>query len=169
LKRNMRHLKRGVNPVIATILIISIAVAATAAVYIWHTSFQSRLQEETESTYQEHSEHKAISIKIEKIGFYTRQSDGALQLWIWVRNTGTQKVTLDTIYLTNPDGSVGYRQGIPAYLATLNPGELSTNLIITFAKYGNPPPPPPGTPVTVKVATKEGAEAVASVIVPEHG
>jgi len=164
-------LKRGISPVAAIILVAAIAVAASVIVYVWHISFQSRLHEEVEASAGRQQEHENVMIKIEKIGFYVARSYNppALQLWIWVRNVGKRRVTVSAIYVTIDEGKTGVRYGnIPVNLAVLEPGEASTNFIMTFGRFGNPDPPPPGSVVTVKVATLEGAEAVSSAIVPNY-
>ena len=145
--------RRGISPVVATILLIAIAVAAVAITYVWYVSFQSRMQEETERRAAEEAARQKGSIKIEKV-----QLDKSKKLQVWVRNTGAIKVHLDELFVTLPDGTVETKD---LGNEELDPGELSSKIEYTISGTVSA-----GQAVTIKVVTQEGASAEASTIMP---
>ena len=142
--------RKGISPVIATILLIAIAVAAVAIVYIWYLSFQSRIQEETERAAAEHEARQKGSIKIEKVELTSNR------VRIWVRNTGSINVVVDYIFVTHPTGSV-YSASTTR---TISPGAMFGPFSVSIGTIS------PGQAVTIKVTTRQGASAEASATLP---
>lgn len=88
--------KRAISPILATLLLIVIVVAASIAAYAW-------VQSSTEAQITSASGF----IIIENVRFYDSN-----QLDITVRNTGTSSLKIDTIYIDDIGNSV--TQNIPA-------------------------------------------------------
>jgi len=166
----MRVITRGISATIAIILIIAVAVASVAVTYIWYSSLQSRVQESTERHQAEVRTQQHASIRIEKITSAWLDEE-TIRLYIWVRNTGNVDVTIDVIYATIYVGELAVRTSFPPYLVHLSPGQLSHSLWVTIPYPSQVSPqsaPPENTVITVKVCTKEGAEAVSSIIVSKQ-
>jgi len=77
--------KRGVSPVIATIIIVAIAIAISIAAALWYSGTASSFQ------------------KVEKVSMSVYAEPGAQQgtflIGIQMRNQGTRDTTIDGIYL----------------------------------------------------------------------
>jgi len=94
MKRDMRRLgrdKRGVEPVIAALLLIAIAVAAAVVTYSWVMGMISSQGSQAQT-----------SIRIDVVEYHTSQNYTA---YVTVRNSGTVGVTIDTTYITNANGT----------------------------------------------------------------
>ena len=81
--------KKGVSPVIATLLLIIIAVAAAILTYLWITGYMGTLQAQS-STAQTQEK-----IKIEAV----KASTSAVT--VYIRNVGDVVAKLDAIYVIN--------------------------------------------------------------------
>ena len=82
--------KRAISPILATLLLIVIVVAASIAAYVWVQS-STEAQMTTASGF----------IILENVRFY-----GTNQIDITVRNTGTSDLKIDTIYINDEAHSV---------------------------------------------------------------
>jgi len=92
MKRDMRRLgrdKRGVEPVIAALLLIAIAVAAAVVTYSWVMGMISSQGSQAQT-----------SIRIDVVQFVDANTT-----MVTIRNSGTVGVSIDNIYITNPSGS----------------------------------------------------------------
>ncbi|MEM1545006.1 MAG: archaellin/type IV pilin N-terminal domain-containing protein, partial [Candidatus Methanomethylicia archaeon] len=91
--RNYKKLNRkGVSPVIATLLLILIAVAAAVLVYMWVTGYVR--------TTATGGEEMAERIKIEAV------SVSSSALTAYVRNVGDVTATIGAIYVIDRSGSI---------------------------------------------------------------
>ncbi len=145
--------RRGISPVVATILLIAIAVAAVAITYVWYMSFQSRMQEETEKRAAEEAVRQKGAIKIEKLS-----TDPEGSLFIAIRNVGTVKLTDITVY-ADLKGTIATKT-----VNGLDPGKGTTISWPSAFTAVNA-----GDVITVKVVSAEGASAEAAVTVPPSG
>lgn len=139
--------RTGVSPVIATLLLIVIAVVAAVLAYIWIIGYQGTLTQQATATQLQER------IKIEAVGYYSGNKLNAS-----VRNIGDVTVNVTAIYVYNvTTGTVAaYKILTGSNAVVLAPGEVK-------------PVPPigeevtvvlkPGVTYTVKVVTQKGTEA----------
>jgi len=136
--------RAGVSPVIATLLLIVIAVAAAVLAYIWIIGYQGTL------TQQASTAQLQERIKIEAVE-YTGTS-----LKVYVRNIGDVKVNISAVYVYDPSGTVLAKSILTPSQYSIDPGKVtdttpqSPTVTVTLA---------PGTTYTVKVVTVKGTEA----------
>jgi flagellin-like protein len=135
--------RRGVSPVIATLLLIVIAVAAAVLTYIWVTGYMGTLQA------QAGAQQVQEKIKIEGV----KITDGKITN-IYIRNIGDVKVNVTTVYLINVTTVLAKddpKQEIaPEGLADIDDNKL-TNIKNIALK--------PGVTYTIKAVTSRGTEA----------
>ncbi|MCS7119785.1 MAG: archaellin/type IV pilin N-terminal domain-containing protein [Nitrososphaerota archaeon] len=81
--------KRGVSPVIATLLLISIAVAASVIVYSWVTAMVTQQGQQAQ-----------VMIKIDSVQFENNTTVN-----VTVRNTGTVPAKIGSIYVYAANGT----------------------------------------------------------------
>jgi len=86
--------KKALSHIIATFLLIGIAVAAAALVYSWTMGYLEATTATTAPTQGQLSIEKVVNL-----------AGGATQLTISVRNTGMKSVMVDTIYITDINGT----------------------------------------------------------------
>jgi flagellin-like protein len=89
MHKRMRN-KRGISPIIATLLLIAIAVAAAVVTYSWVMSMIG-----TESASAE------TSIKIDFVQFVS-----TTEVDVTVRNAGAVPLSMSKIYITNENGTL---------------------------------------------------------------
>jgi len=77
--------KKGISPILATLLLIVIAVAAVIVTYAWVMTF-------TGST----TSQAGAVLTVENVRFYTQGSTDRVE--IVIRNSGTERATIDTVY-----------------------------------------------------------------------
>ena len=133
--------RTGVSPVIATLLLIVIAVAAAVLAYIWIIGYQGTL------TQQASTAQLQERIRIETVN-YTQS-----QLKVWVRNIGDVQVTITAGYIINATGLTIVAD--TALSTPLNPGQVD---LVTISIPGTVTLKP-GITYTVKVVTSKGTEA----------
>jgi len=137
--------RTGVSPVIATLLLIVIAVAAAVLAYIWIIGYQGTL------TQQASTAQLQERIRIETVN-YTGS-----QLKVWVRNIGDVQVTITAGYIIN---ATGLTIATDTTLSTpINPGEVQDVTIPSSSGTPTTVKLKPGITYTVKVVTSKGTEA----------
>ncbi|MEM2122278.1 MAG: archaellin/type IV pilin N-terminal domain-containing protein [Candidatus Bathyarchaeia archaeon] len=133
--------RRAVSPVIATLLMIAIAVAASILVYVWSMGIIGTLQ----TAGGEQTKEQVI------LEAYDWTDPDKLVLY--VRNTGSTDVTIAAVYVGGSDCSPN--AGVP-----LDLGGDSDKIEIDSGL----PEIAPGQSVTVKIVTKTGAVFSYSVV-----
>ncbi len=130
--------KKGVSPVIATLLLIIIAVAAAILTYLWITGYLGTVQQ------QGGTEGLQERIRIEAVSY----SGGTLT--IYVRNIGDVSTTVDAAYIIDHTGTVV--KSNTGLSTSLNAGASGTVTIgsVTLSD---------GETYVVKVVTTTGVEA----------
>ena len=97
LKKMIRSTK-AVSPVIATLLLVAIAVAASVITYSWVTSMINT-----------QSRSSQTSITIEEV-LFGQYNDGAGNIYdgfkVTIRNTGTVTATIQTLYVYKGDAEI---------------------------------------------------------------
>jgi len=135
----LRCRRKAISPVVATLLLILIAVAASVIVYVWITGYLGASTPASTPELQE-------KIKIEAISY----SDNTLT--IYVRNIGDVGANITAAYVINATSySVLYAN--TSLAEYLKPGELATSVTINNANLSS------GVTYIVKVVTKNGVEA----------
>lgn len=135
---------KGISPVIAVLLLIVIAVAASVITYSWITWFLTTQQQ------------AASMIRIEEVDL-SNAEEGIIT--IYVRNIGIAKVTVDAVYVNRT------RWDIAGSSVTINPGEIK-KIVITKPILPPVPPPRSGNIITIKVATRAGTFDIYRGVIP---
>ena len=98
MKRMIKS-KKGISPILATLLLIVIAVAAVIVTYAWVITF-------TEST----TNNAGALLKQENVRF---DVDGSTEyVEIVVRNTGTGDAQVDTVYMGTSSSNLQTQSGV---------------------------------------------------------
>jgi flagellin-like protein len=130
--------RRGVSPVIATLLLIVIAVAAAVLTYIWVTGYMGTLQS------QAGAQQVQERIKIEAIDITNNK--------VYIRNIGETKVTIAAVYLIDSTTGSTIASNTTVNIE-LSPGEL-TDVGLTLSDNVKS-----GATYIVKAVTAKGTEA----------
>jgi flagellin-like protein len=135
--------RKAVSPVIATLLMIAIAVAAAILVYVWSMGLVGTLQ----GTGGQQTREQLI------VEAYDATDLASPYVWtLYIRNVGPTTSTIAAVYVEG-------KAGTPGGVTSFNPG-VSGGLTITFSA----PTPASGAAYTVKVVTVSGAVFSYSVI-----
>jgi len=127
MKKGFKWNRRGVSPVIATIIIVAIAIVMSIAVAYWMLGLG------------------ASFTKYEKIEFtsaYTVTSGTDFVVHMDLKNTGSAAATVDPSYLLYNGMPAtafptAYRPAPTFTTFTLQPGQNQTDITINFAMGGN--------------------------------
>ena len=136
--------KKGISPVIATLLLIIIAVAAAILTYLWVTGYIGTLQQQggTEGLHER--------IRIEAVGY--NSSTGTLT--IYVRNIGDVSTTIDAAYIIDHTNTVvKSNTTLSGEPLDLDAGDLTTVQIDGSLTLSD------GETYIVRVVTTTGVEA----------
>jgi len=141
--KSLRKNKKGVSDVIAVLLMIAIAVAASLIAYAWVMGYLGH----------------TTSITGDAIQIQSMYTDGTTNLYVYVQNVGTAPVTLSSVYVngvlaaaptfTYPGGTAPLQINQTATVTTALPVGFSST-----------------TAVDVKVVCSSGTFIEASEIVP---
>jgi len=133
---------RGISPVVATALLVLIAVATAALLYLW---VSGTVQNLPQNAYQLQEQ-----IKIDAVQYNI--TNNKYNFTIYVRNVGNTPVKLDTVYIINGNGTV---VGYNTLNVTIRPGEVEniTNITVDKSKLEG------ATVVQIKIVTASGVEA----------
>ena len=143
---SMKTKTRGLEPIVAAVLLIVVAVIGAVLVYLWFAGYV------TKATSQ--AEQMAASEKL-KIEAASLKTDGSATLY--VRNLGGDKVTIQTAYLLRP-GTINplcYKDNVGQ---TIDVGQLST-VTITFTGCTINA----GYDYVIKLVTSKGTEFAVTV------
>jgi flagellin-like protein len=91
--------RRGVSPVIATLLLIVIAVAAAVLTYVWITGYMGKVTGTVEQTSTQQLQEK---IKINAISLSS--TSGSTSVTLSVANIGDTDVTISAAYVLTQGG-----------------------------------------------------------------
>ena len=133
---------RGISPVVATALLVLIAVATAALLYLWVSGTVANQPTEEPAMHEK--------IKIDAVSY-----DGN-QVTVYVRNVGSVKATLDAVYVIDAvNGTiVGSNTGLNQ---AIDPGASTSTSVTTTLETGRP--------YIIKAVTKDGVEATYTLIV----
>ena len=130
--------KKGISPILATLLLIVIAVAAVIVTYAWVMTF-------TAST----TNQAGAILKVDNVRFY---NDGA-NIEIIIRNSGTSDAQVDTVYAGTTVSNLETQTAVaysPSSLGIVTAGS-TLNVTITYDWTD-------GTTYHFKMTTEEGFE-----------
>ncbi|PVX26438.1 MAG: hypothetical protein CW691_01465 [Candidatus Bathyarchaeum sp.] len=133
--------KKGISPILATLLLIVIAVAAVIVTYAWVMTF-------TEST----TESAGAVLKTDNVRFYTTGSTPVYYVEVIVRNSGTGNAEVDAVYAGTSTSSLAAQTGItynPSSKIVAAGSTLNVTIPMTWAS---------GTTYHFKITTEEGFE-----------
>jgi flagellin-like protein len=132
--------KKGISPILATLLLIVIAVAAVIVTYAWVITF-------TENT----TNNAGALLKQENVRFYT--DEGTNYVEIVVRNTGTGDAQVDTVYMGTSSSNLITQTGVDYDPAS---GIVAAGDTLTVTMEYEPEDD--GTTYYFKITTEEGFE-----------
>ncbi len=109
-----RRLRKSVSPVVATLLLILIAISASVIIYAWVTGLSSASKTSSVQT------NERISIEAARINTTGKQ------ILVYVRNLGDVMINLNEtrIYVYNMSDGTLIGQLTPSSSSTLSPGEV---------------------------------------------
>lgn len=153
------HRDRAVAPVLATLLMVAVAVAMSVIIFMWSQSFLAQTSESTGSQQGSQNQAAQSSIAIEAI-----VSNGNETLTVLVRNVGAVSIELGSMTVYSLSSNAGYTGSSIKITDFNNPslakGEGTTELSKILTGLG------PGDVLTIKVTTKAGTFAQSSVTIP---
>ncbi|UCC57602.1 MAG: hypothetical protein JSW14_04260 [Candidatus Bathyarchaeum sp.] len=136
MMKSILKLKRGISPILATLLLIVIAVAAVIVTYAWVMTF-------TGST----TSQAGAVLTVDNVRFYTSGSDF---VEVTLRNSGTGDAKVEAVYVGTSDSNLALQSSV-----SYDPNSQivvagsSLNVTITYDWTD-------GTTYYFKMATEEG-------------
>ena len=100
MMKNILKSKKGISPILATLLLIVIAVAAVIVTYAWVMTF-------TTST----TNQAGAVLSVENVRFYN-QSSTVYNIDITLRNSGTADATIDTVYMGESSSDLALQSSV---------------------------------------------------------
>jgi FlaG/FlaF family flagellin (archaellin) len=154
----MKTKTKGLEPIVAAVLLIVVAVIGAVLVYLWFAGYV------TKATSQAESMAASEKLKIEAAAITTGTNTATL----YIRNLGGDNVTLATAYILKP-GTVNPICAVQSFTiykpdlstsgaATLYPGALQK---VTFSVSGCSLQP--GYDYVIKLVTQKGTEFAVTV------
>ncbi|MEM3410359.1 MAG: archaellin/type IV pilin N-terminal domain-containing protein [Fervidicoccaceae archaeon] len=142
-----RFVKRGVSPIVATLLLILIAIAAAAVLYVWVSSLSS-------SATQFNTGNVGSAISIDAADLSTTVAS------LYVRNIGSSDLSGSfSIYVYNQSGSlIASGQSGSITISSGQVQQISASLTLSGGNTITP-----GKVYTIKVVAPTGASAIISV------
>ena len=110
--------RRGISPVIATVILVAVAIAVAIAVAFWMTGMVGLFTGRVEQL-----EVVSATAKYETDG-----ETGGYYIYVVIRNSGTSPVTIDGIFITPEDAAQGASVDViePEYLTVSSPPEINS-------------------------------------------
>ena len=137
--RSIFKSKKGISPILATLLLIVIAVAAVIVTYAWVMTF-------TAST----TSQAGAILKVDNVRFYTVSSTDYVE--VIIRNSGTGDAKIDSVYTGITDSNLATQTGV-SYIPNTQIVTAGSTLNITITQDWTD-----GTRYYFKMTTEEGFE-----------
>lgn len=125
IKKHSQRKNKAVAPVIATLLMIAVAVAMSVIIFMWSQGFLAGTSESTGSQQGSQNQAAQSSISIETVT--GTASDTAPKLTLLVRNVGAISINVGSITITGLSSNSKFVGSLIATVSTSN----TTNLIVT--------------------------------------
>jgi FlaG/FlaF family flagellin (archaellin) len=146
----MKTKTRGLEPIVAAVLLIVVAVIGAVLIYLWFAGYV------TKATSQAESMAASEKLKIEGASLTATTREAIL----YIRNIGGDTVKVVHAYVLKPGSISPVCSQSLASPVTIDPGELRTPTV-TFASCS--PSLEAGRDYVVKVVTQKGAEFAVTV------
>ena len=140
----MKLLKKGVSPIIATVILVLIAVAAGVMLWLWVSGFASTTP----------AQQQALNERIRIDAVQVSTTDGTTTVTIYVRNIGNSDVKIGAAYILDTTGIIKATNTSTDKLPTIQPNEVKT---VTVSVTSNALST--GYAYVAKVVTINGVEA----------
>ncbi|MEM0376312.1 MAG: archaellin/type IV pilin N-terminal domain-containing protein [Thermofilum sp.] len=147
--------RRGISPVIATVILVAITIAVAIAVAFWMTGIVGLFAGAVE--------------KLEITSIYATPNGSGWKVIVRVNNTGTVPVTIDQVFVNGILVSSSECEGASLKEGTtsLNPGEGTTiTLSLNKGQTCGPTTFNPGISIEVKLHTAGGREYPKLITLP---
>jgi len=139
--------RRGISPLIATLLLIAIAVAASVMVYAW-----------TMTMVQNQAIQAQTSIRIESVAWDVSPANTCT---VTVRNTGSVPCIIEGVAVRlNRSGTTYYSDTVNLVLDVGGHGDVAWNLLTSSLDLG------PGESYSIRVTTSTGFFAEIIAVTP---
>jgi len=143
--------KRGVSPIVATLLLILIAIAAAAVLYVWVNNLSS-------SATQYNSGNVASAISIDAADLMITTANNNVNVTAYVRNIGGSEINGNfNVYVYNQTGAL-VASGTTGSVS-IQPGQVQP----VYASLNNTTNIVPEQAYSIKIVAPSGASAVISV------
>ena len=139
----MKLLKKGVSPIIATVILVLITVAAGVMLWLWVSGFASTTP----------AQQQALNERIRIDAVQVNTTDNTTTVTIYVRNIGNSDVKIGAAYILDTTGVIK-AASTSITDATINPGSVGT-VEVDVSKAGLQA----GYTYVAKVVTINGVEA----------
>ena len=143
----MKTKTRGLEPIVAAVLLIVVAVIGAVLIYLWFAGYV------TKATSQAESMAASEKLKIEAASLTTSTREAEL----YIRNIGGDAVRLVHAYVLRP-GSISPVCSEPISPAPINPGVMSPTTVTLTGCTLNA-----GYDYVIKVVTQKGTEFAVTV------
>ncbi|MCC6057183.1 MAG: hypothetical protein LM583_10950 [Desulfurococcaceae archaeon] len=140
----MKLLKKGVSPIIATVILVLIAVAAGVMLWLWVSGFASTTP----------AQQQALNERIRIDAVQVSTTGGTTTVTIYVRNIGNSDVKIGAAYILDTTGIIKATNTSTDKLPTIQPNEVKT---VTVSVTSNALST--GYAYVAKVVTINGVEA----------
>ena len=128
--------RKGVSPVVATLLLILVAVAAAVVLYAWVSGLSAKAKSSgTEKT--------SVAFDIEAANLYYNSTSGSGNVTVYVRNIGSAPIENGTwsLYIIDPDTSAVIAENTSwTFNNTIDIGQIINTAVgysgsLTIGKY----------------------------------
>jgi flagellin-like protein len=151
--------KSAVSPVLATLMMVAVAVALSVIIFTWSQGFLSQTGEAASGQQAAQNIAAQSGILIESATF-SGVGGASPTATVYVRNVGTTTVTVDSAQMVIRSGASS-RIEIPSLTSTsISPRESESITLSNFGSLSS------GDVVTIKLITTVGTFAQATFMVP---
>ena len=179
--------KKAVSPVLATLMMVAVAVALSVIIFTWSQSFLSQTSEAAQSGQQAQNIAAQSGILIESVVTDPWDNTNGGYIKLYVRNVGAVSVTLGTVVITPGSGNTGLTNPVTASYTSSGWSVVPAGTKIQITHTGTQPigkgdsytltitfttaaesgyRPASGDVITIKVTTQTGTFAQATYTVP---
>ena len=179
--------KKAVSPVLATLMMVAVAVAMSVIIFTWSQSFLSQTGEAASGQQAAQNIAAQSGILIESVVTDQWDNTDGGYIKLYVRNVGAVSVTLGTVVITPGSGNTGLTNPVTASYTSSGWSIVPDGTKITISPTGTQPigkgssyiltitftisadsgyRPASGDVITVKATTQTGTFAQATYTIP---
>jgi flagellin-like protein len=115
----VKLLKKGVSPIIATVILVLIAVAAGVMLWLWVSGFASTTP----------AQQQALNERIRIDAVQVNTTGDTTTVTIYVRNMGNSDVKIGAAYILDTTGIIKATNTSTNYLPTIQPNRVEKVLV----------------------------------------